>query len=245
MNWIKNCFARIWALWGIISFIASFLLVFLPSMLTWLMPDPQGSRVFIALARVWMRVWLSLIGCPVSIRGRSNFKSGESYIVTCNHNSLLDVPLSSPFIPGANKTIAKTSFAKLPLFGWYYRKGSVLVDRKSDASRKESFQKMKAVLKTGMHMCIYPEGTRNKTDQPLAAFQNGAFRLAIDTGHAIIPGIIFNTRKALPANKAFYLLPTALRFHFLPPLFPQPGETVEALKLRTHAVMENYFVKNR
>ena len=50
---------------------------------------------------------------------------------------------------------------------------------------------MKKVLDMGLHMCIYPEGTRNKTDQPLKTFHDGAFRLAIDTRKAIIPGMIF------------------------------------------------------
>jgi 1-acyl-sn-glycerol-3-phosphate acyltransferase len=72
----------------------------------------------------------------------------------------MDVPLSCPFIPGANKTIAKASFTKVPLFGFYYMKGSVLVDRNSDESRRKSYDKMKAVLKGNMHMSVYPEGTR-------------------------------------------------------------------------------------
>lgn len=96
----------------------------------------------------------------------------------------MDVPLSSPFIPGANKTIAKTSFVKVPVFGFYYMKGAVTHDRKSEKSRKESFEKMKQVLKKGMHMCIYPEGTRNRTNEPLKKFYDGAFKLATDTAQA-------------------------------------------------------------
>ena len=122
MTVLKNIFARVWAVWGMISFIATFLLFYIPSMLTWLFPDPLGQRLFIGIARLWMNIWLRLVGCPVKIKGRKNFEPGKSYVVTCNHNSLMDVPLSSPFIPGANKTIAKSSFTKIPLFGFYYMK---------------------------------------------------------------------------------------------------------------------------
>ena len=59
----------------------------------------------------------------------------------------MDVPLTTPFIPGANKTIAKKELAKIPFFGMIYKSGSVLVDRKSDESRKGSFDEMKKVLK--------------------------------------------------------------------------------------------------
>jgi 1-acyl-sn-glycerol-3-phosphate acyltransferase len=43
----------------------------------------------------------------------------------------------------------------------------------------KSFEKMKAVLEKGMHMSIYPEGTRNRTAEPLKKFHDGAFKLAV------------------------------------------------------------------
>jgi 1-acyl-sn-glycerol-3-phosphate acyltransferase len=240
---VKDIFGRIWAVWGIISFAITFLIIFIPSMITYLIPDPKGSIVFIKIARLWMNVWLRLVGCPVKVTGRNNFAEGAAYIVTCNHNSLMDVPLSSPYIPGANKTIAKKSFAKIPLFGWFYSKGSVLVDRSSDASRRKSFEDMKRVLKQGMHMCIYPEGTRNRTNEPLKKFYDGAFKLAVETKTAVIPTLIFNTKKALPANKPFYFLPHKLEMHFLEPI-PSDNTTVEQLKEKVFAIMKAYYLQH-
>ena len=140
--------------------------------------DPKKTNIFIRFARIWMEVFLTSIGCPLTVRGRKNFATGETYIVVCNHNSFMDVPVSSPCIPGGNKTIAKIEMSKVPVFGLLYKIGSVLVDRKNEASRRESFGKMKEVLNMGLHMCIYPEGTRNKTHQPLKSFHEGAFKLA-------------------------------------------------------------------
>ena len=243
MKLIKDIFGRIWAVWGILSFVITFLIVFIPSMLTYLVPDPKSTALFIRIARLWMNVWLWLVGCPVKIKGRGNFARGETYIVVFNHNSLLDVPLSCPYIPGPNKTIAKKSFAKIPLFGWYYRKGSVLVDRKSETSRRQSFEEMKKVLRTGMHMCIYPEGTRNRTNEPLKKFYDGAFKLSAETNKAIIPALIFNTKKALPVHKSFYFLPHKLDMHFLPPVAPD-GMTSEQLKDKVFTIMKDHFVKH-
>ncbi len=240
MRILKNIFARIWAFWGLVSFVVTFLIIFLPSMLSWLMPNPMGQRWFIFVARCWMNVWLLMVGCPVKIRGRRYFAKGKTYIVTCNHNSMLDVPLTSPFIPGGNKTIAKNSFKKVPIFGFFYMRGGILVDRKSDESRKASFRKMKAVLEHGMHMCIYPEGTRNRTAEPLKKFHDGAFRLAIETGHDIIPAVLFNTAKALPVTKTFYFVPTRLRMDFLPPVSPI-GKTVDELREEVFGRMAEYY----
>ena len=237
---IKNILGRLLAIWAIVSFISTFLIIFIPSMLTWLIPDPKGQDWFIRISRWWMSVWLYMVGCGFRIRGKENFRKGETYIVTCNHNSLLDVPLSSPFIPGPNKTIAKDSFKKVPIFGFFYMKGAVLVNRKSDRSRKESYDKMKQVLKQHMHMCIYPEGTRNRSAEPLKKFHDGAFRLAVDTGISIMPAVIFNTKKASPAHKTFYFWPVKIGMHFLTPVSPA-GKTTEELKDEVFAIMKAHY----
>lgn len=240
MNLLKNIFARIWALWGIISFIVTFFIIFIPSIFCYLLPEMQGQVLFIRISRLWMNVWLRLIGCPVTIKGREHIEKGTTYIFTCNHNALLDVPLSSPYIPAPNKTIAKKSFAKIPFFGLYYRKGSVLVDRKDEKNRVKSYDEMKKVLRAGMHMCIYPEGTRNRTKQPLKVFYKGAFRLAVETDTPIVPSLIFNTGKAMPINKTFYLLPHRLELHFLPPV-SSANIKPEELKDKVFKIMWEYY----
>lgn len=244
MNLLKNIFARFWAAWGLLTFLISFLIIFLPAMAAYLIPDPAGQAYFIRLSRYWMNVWLFLIGCPVKVTGRENFVIGQTYVVVFNHNTLLDIPLSCPYIPGPNKTIAKNSFANIPLFGWFYRKGSVLVDRKSEKSRMKSFQDMKEVLTQGFHMCIYPEGTRNRSNEPLKAFYDGAFKLAVATNSSIIPSVILGTPKAMPVNRFFYLLPVRLRMHFMPPVGVGNKE-VKELKEEVFGMMKDYYVRNR
>lgn len=244
MKIVKSIFGRIWALWGLTTFITTFLIIIIPSLLTALIPDPKGMGYFIKLAKLWMNTWLFLIGCPVTVRGKHHFKKGQPYIVTCNHNSLLDIPLSSPFIPGANQTIAKKEFTKIPIFGWYYERGSVIVDRKSDASRRKSYELMRAALQKGFHMCIYPEGTRNRTKEPLKRFYDGAFKLAADSGYPIIPAVIFNTQKALPANRFFYLMPHHLSIHFLQPI-EVGNRSADSLKEETFTTMADYFLKHQ
>ena len=242
---IKKILGRIFAFWALISFIATFIIIFIPSMFTWLLPEPMGQGIFIKIARVWMNIWLTLVGCPIKVKGKENFAAGAAYVITCNHNSLMDVPLSCPYIPGPNKTIAKSSFAKIPLFGFFYMKGSVLVNRKSEISRIKSFDKMKNVLANGMHMSIYPEGTRNRTSEPLKRFHDGAFKLATDTGCSIIPAILFNTKKVLPLNKTFYFWPHKLEIHFLEPVKVNESKNYSELKERVFVVMKEYYEKHQ
>lgn len=191
-----------------------------------------------------MHSFFFLTGCRLKVKGQENFKPGEKYIVTCNHRSLMDVPVATPFIPGANKTIAKAEMAKIPLFGLVYKRGSILVDRNDKKSRQDSFRKMRNVLQMGMHMCIYPEGTRNKTALPLKEFHDGAFKLAKETGVSIIPAIIFNTKKILPPGKSFYFHPAKMEIHFLPPIKAAKENNYEFLKEKVHQVMSDYFLEN-
>ncbi len=213
-------------------------------MIAYALPTLKGQIYFIKVSRVWMNTWLWLIGCPVKITGRENFKKGETYVVVFNHNALLDVPLSAPYVPGANKTIAKASFAKVPLFGLFYSKGAILVDRKNEQSRRKSYEGMRKVLLTGMHMCIYPEGTRNRTKEPLKQFYDGAFKLAIDVQKEVVPCVIKGTKKAMPIDKFFYLLPTRLKMDFLPPV-SSIGLTASELKEKVFSIMKDHYLTEK
>jgi 1-acyl-sn-glycerol-3-phosphate acyltransferase len=76
----------------------------------YLMEETQRSWWHRQVSRVWMRFYLYCIGCPIRVKGEEYFEKGKNYIVVCNHNSLMDVPVTTPFMPNANKTIAKNYF---------------------------------------------------------------------------------------------------------------------------------------
>jgi 1-acyl-sn-glycerol-3-phosphate acyltransferase len=240
MKIIKEILGRIFALWGMIIFAGSLLLVFIPIWITGLWPEPKRTVYVFRIFRVWMKFFFVFSGVKRIIRGKEHFKNGENYVVVCNHNSFMDIPLSSPGIPGPNKTIAKTEMAKIPLFGLIYKRGSVLVNRKSEESRRNSFLRMKEVLDMGLHMCIYPEGTRNKSAEPLQRFHDGAFKLAVDTGKKIMPSVIFYTTKVLP-RKPFYFWPHRVEMHFLPPV-SVGGKTSQQLKEEVFQLMKNFII---
>ena len=233
--------ARLFALWAAIVFVVTLLPAAFLLWVICLINEPRRTSVFRIISKTWMRLFFLLTGLGLKVRGKENFAAGQKYIVTCNHNSFMDVPVATPFIPGANKTIAKEEMSKIPVFGLVYKRGSVLVNRKDKNSRRDSFGKMKQVLAQGMHMCIYPEGTRNRTSEPLKEFHDGAFKLAIDTGVDIIPALIFNSKKVLPPEKKFYFWPAQLQMHFLAPVKVSEFENFELLKTYVFNLMSDYY----
>lgn len=244
MNILKNISGRIFAVWAMLWFIITMILIiFIPAWFLGLVKEPRRTIIFISISRIWMGIYLPLVGVRLKIKGRDNFKKGENYVVVCNHNSLMDVPVTSPGIPGGNKTIAKIEMAKIPLFGLIYKRGSVLVNRKSEESRLKSYAYMRQVLNMGLHMCIYPEGTRNKTNNPLKEFKDGAFRLAIETKKPIIPAVLFNTKTVMPQNKKFFFWPSKIEMHFLEPVSVDGLQIEHAkhLKDKVFELMWNYI----
>lgn len=244
MNFLKNILGRIFALWAILVFAGSMLVVLIPIWLTGFRPEPQRTILVFRIFRVWMTFFFIFSGVRRTIRGKENFQKGVNYVVVCNHSSFMDVPLSSPGIPGVNKTIAKIEMSRIPLFGIAYTRGSVLVDRKSEESRTNSYLRMKEVLQMGLHMCIYPEGTRNKTSEPLQKFHDGAFRLAIESGKDVIPAIIHGTRKVLPTHKTFFFWPHPVSMTFLPAI-SSTGKQVRELKEEVFEIMKAKILEDR
>ena len=243
MKFLKEIFGRIWALWGLLLFVITIPIVIVFYLPCAILKEPQRAQWHRHVSRVWMAVYMTMIGCPVRVRNARFFEKGQNYVVICNHNSFMDVPVTTPFMPNANKTIAKKSFAIIPLFGWIYGWGSVLVDRNDKQSRAKSYIDMKRILNLGLDMVLYPEGTRNKTDQPLKPFYDGAFKLSIETKKPIMPAVLFNTKKILPAAKPFFLLPHKIELHFLPPIYPN-GYSLEVLKDKAFSEMWNYYLRN-
>jgi 1-acyl-sn-glycerol-3-phosphate acyltransferase len=93
----------------------------------------------------------------------------------------------------------------------------------------------------GLHMCIYPEGTRNRTAEPLQKFHDGAFKLAIETGKKIIPSLLFNTSNIFPA-KVIFFWPGKVEMHFLPAV-EVADKTVQHLKEEVFEIMRSYYIK--
>lgn len=246
MKYIKAVLGHVYFFVGMLLFVISMLIVFMPIWLLSFLNEPLRSKLLHGVFKAWMGVFMPIVGCPIIRRGKQHFKKGENYVVVINHNSLVDIPVSSPWIPGPNKTLAKSEMAKIPIFGVIYKAGSVLVNRKHEGSRRESFTKMQEMLDMGLHLCLYPEGTRNKTNMPLQQFFDGAFITAIKSQRPIMPGLIFNTGKILPHDKKLWARPMPIYFHFLEPI-PTKGMTINdvgSLKQRVHKIMEDYYVSH-
>ena len=243
MKLLKSIIGRTLAFWALLMFATSMFVYMWFYIYCLLLREPNKTRWHRKMSQVWMGTFMILSGIRFSVRGKHHFDGLENAIVVCNHNSMLDIPVSFPFLPRANKTIAKKSLSKVPIFGWIYSIGTVLVDRNDSKSRQASFDQMKYVLNHGLDMLIYPEGTRNKTSAPLKSFYDGAFKLSIETQKPIVPVVLLNSKKMLPAKPIMYFKTGKIIMNVLPAVYPQ-GHSIDSLKKTVYDIMANYYLEN-
>ena len=247
MNPIKRVLGHLYFVYALLVFFITMLPVLFIVLIALACQEPTRAKIIHPTYRIWMEVYLHLIFCHVKRSGTQFFQNGQNYVVVLNHNSLADIPVSTPWIPGPNKTLAKIEMAKIPLFGLIYRAGSILLDRKNEKSRMESTHKMKETLEMGIHLALFPEGTRNKTDKPLQTFQDGAFMTAILVQKPIMPAVLSGTKDLLPNKPTAWAWPQLLKIEFLPPFDTKGLEQKDrkALKQEVFEAMEAHILQQK
>jgi len=178
------------------------MIILLPGIL---LPFVFGIRFgWIGYKFLWLWSWIfsKLNFIRYDTYGRENFKKGKAYIFICNHTSFLDIPGVCLALQREFKPLAKKELLKIPVFGWIAKSAAVIVDRSSPQSRKRSIDKLKYVLKQGISLLIFPEGTQNRSTEILQPFHDGAFRIAIDAQQPIIPMVVIGAGKLMPPGKA-------------------------------------------
>ncbi len=170
----------------------------------------------------------------IKVRRKHNLKKEGVYIFVSNHTSLLDVPFCAIVTPVTFRYLSKEELVKIPLFGYIIRKLYLSVNRKNDESRARSMENMKLSLREGISIYLFPEGTRNKTIEPLKNFYDGAFRLSKETGIPIVPMTILNSKKLLDGIK---LKPGKMECIWNEPIYPEQEGSAESLKQLVRLVM--------
>ena len=196
MKWIGYLFSSIWRLWFLIVFMLVFI-AFMP-LLFFFTAIVKNHIIVAHLTRYWSKltVWLSFL-FPV-VEWEETLDKRGNYIFCPNHVSTLDIPLILAVLPVPLQYIGKAELAKLPLFGYFYRNNSVIVNRENRRDSYAAFLKAGERLKQGLSMCIFPEGGIPKTDIFLKRFKNGPFRLAIEQDITVIPITLGDNKSMFP-----------------------------------------------
>ena len=153
------------------------------------------------VARIWAKCILALSNITVTVKGFSNLKAGRPYIYMANHMSNFDIPVLQAYLPVQFRWLAKAELYKIPIFGYAMKRaGYISIDRSDRKSAIESLNKAVKIIRDGVSVVIFPEGTRSNTNK-VQPFKKGGFFLAVDSGVPIIPIIIHGTGRIMPKKK--------------------------------------------
>ena len=153
------------------------------------------------VGRIWAKCILALSNIRVTVKGISNLKPGRSYIYMANHMSNFDIPVLQAYLPVQFRWLAKAELYKIPVFGYAMKRaGYISIDRSDRKSAIESLNKAVNIIRDGVSVVIFPEGTRSSTHN-IQPFKKGGFFLAVDSGVPIIPIIIRGTERIMPKKQ--------------------------------------------
>ena len=223
---LKYLFWLLWRAWFYILVTA--LIVLLLPLLFLLTAHRQW---YCALYWVMRHLWAThiLYGMGLLPKIRREYKVANdhnSYMLVANHCSMMDIMLmlycsKNPFV-----FVGKKELAKLPLFGYFYKRAAILVDRKNPQSRREVYKHALQRIQSGLSICIFPEGgVPDDESIVLDNFKDGAFRIAIQCQIPIVPMVLYDTKKRFPFR--FFAGSTGrMRVDILPPISTE-GKTLD------------------
>lgn len=170
------------------------IIVMLPFLIIFSSTEKFYTQYFYC-TRIWAKSILYGMGFIPKKLDAANLIKGKSYMFVANHTSIIDIMMMLAVINHPFIFVGKKELTKIPLFGFFYKKTCIVVDRENQQSKLRVFKEAQRRLNQGNSMCIFPEGgvPEDKTRE-LVAFKDGAFRLAIDHHIPIVP-ITFHDNK--------------------------------------------------
>lgn len=200
----------------------------------------RGGNLMMGICRIWADLWFFLIGIPHRIIREVPHDNRKAYIFVSNHISYIDAAVIPKVFRQPVRPLGKAEMSKIPVFGFIYRNAIVTVDRSSAANRAKSVRILTSLIKKGISVLVFPEGTFNMTGKPLKEFYDGAFRVAIETGTPVKPVLFLDTYRRMPYESLLHMSPGINRVVFLDeiPVTDYTTADVQLLKEKVFAVME-------
>jgi len=191
---IKNIGHVLYRIWFYIL-VALPIFLFFPFLLITTISEKWYPQFFWLARNIWARPILYGMGCPPKIRREQKLILGDSYMLVANHTSMLDIMLMlcvsrNPFV-----FVGKKELSKIPVFGFFFKRVCIMVDRENTKSRTGVYRRAQRRLNQGLSICIFPEGGVPSEEVMLDAFKDGAFKMAIAHKIPVVPITFFDGKK--------------------------------------------------
>ncbi len=163
----------------------------------------------------------------VKASGLEHIPQHGAVIVCCNHISTLDPPLLGTPLKRKIHYMAKAELFRFPGLAWLLLQLGAFPVKRGGVS-KDAIKRSLELLKDGKVIGVFPEGTRNRPDEP---GKKGAASLALKSGATVIPAAIIGRYSLFRTIRIIYGKPIDLSG------FADGGSTSDALEQATEKIM--------
>lgn len=180
------------------SFVILFLIFSTPLLIAeWIIGKfnmEKKDRSSLAIVKWAFRVCLWITGVSVTVIGEENVPADTAVLYVGNHRSYFDILLTYIRVPRPTGYIAKKEMLRYPLLvNWMKNLHCLFLDRKDIKQGMKTILEGIEKVKSGVSICIFPEGTRNKVNDTFLPFHEGSFKIAEKSGCPVIPISINNS----------------------------------------------------
>ncbi|MGB3142617.1 MAG: lysophospholipid acyltransferase family protein [Maribacter sp.] len=194
---VKKTGQAVYRIWFYIL-VALPMILFFPILLIVVSRESWYPKFFWIARNLWAKPILYGMCCWPKVIYEEQLKSGQSYMLVANHTSMLDIMLmlvvsKNPFV-----FVGKKELVNIPLFGFFYKRVCILVDREDTQSRTGVYRRAQKRLQQGLSICIFPEGGVPEEEVLLDKFKDGAFKMAIAHKIPVVPMTFFDNKARFP-----------------------------------------------
>ena len=215
MHYLLKPLQWLYCIYALVLFVGIMLMLFPFMLIASLFGRITGGNLIYRLCMLWGDIWFALVFIFHRNIYEQPLDKNKQYIFVGNHISYLDAPMIVKTLRRPIRALGKTEMGKVPVFGFIYKYAVVRVDRSDAEHRAKSVRNMMSVLKKGISIIVFPEGTFNMTPNPLKEFYDGAFRVAIETQMPVKPIIFIDNYDRMNYKSIFSLNPGKNRAIFL------------------------------
>ena len=128
------------------------------------------------------RLMLKMTGARIQVIGEENVPKDRAVLYVGNHKSYFDILLTYSRVPRLTGYVAKKEMESFPILSiWMKRLHCLFLDRKDIKQGLKTILTGIDLIKNGISVCIFPEGTRNKSNDRLLPFKEGSLKMAEKT----------------------------------------------------------------
>ena len=207
----------------------------------------KGPHRAHALSRVWARFLFTGFFIRLHLKGKETIDPQGTYVFISNHRSLLDIPAYALACSNTFRFLSKAELARVPLLGYVIRNLYITVNRSDKHDRHRSIEKMLESLNENISVFLAPEGTRNTGTDPLLAFKDGAFRLAIAGQYPVAVLVLHDAEQRLSPLRPLEMYPGTIHGEWIG-LFETRGMTeadMPRLKEEIYRKMSDCLLQQR